>query len=58
MQTARKSPVPALLVLDAERRILSATETAAHLLHTTANDLIVRRLGGPSADESDSTARD
>lgn len=35
MQTGRGAPIPALLLLGGERRILSATETAAHLLHTT-----------------------
>ena len=34
--------IPALLLLDAERRILSATETAANVLRTTVNDLVGR----------------
>ena len=44
MQTGPGDPIPALLVLDAERRILSATETAATVLHTTVNDLVGRRF--------------
>jgi hypothetical protein len=44
MQTGSDSPIPALLLLDAERRILSATETAADLLHTTVGDLVGRRF--------------
>ncbi len=44
MQTGRREPIPALLLLDAERRILSATETAANVLHTTVKDLVGRRF--------------
>jgi hypothetical protein len=44
MQTGHRAPIPALLLLDAERRILSATETAAHVLHTTVQDLVGRRF--------------
>ena len=43
-QTGRGAPIPALLLLDAERRILSATETAANLLQTTVQDLVGRRF--------------
>jgi hypothetical protein len=44
MQSGGDRPIPALLLLDAERRILSATETAARVLHTTVQDLAGRRF--------------
>jgi hypothetical protein len=44
MQTGREPPIPALLLLDAERRILSATETAAQLLHATVQELVGRHF--------------
>jgi hypothetical protein len=35
-------PVPAVLILDAERRVLSATESIARLLGTSARALVGR----------------
>ena len=35
-------PVPAVLILDAERRVLSATESVARLLGTTPKALVGR----------------
>jgi hypothetical protein len=35
-------PVPAVLILDAERRVLSATESVARLLDTTPRALVGR----------------
>jgi PAS domain-containing protein len=35
-------PVPAVLILDAERRVLSATESVARMLGTSPRDLVGR----------------